>query len=106
MTTTPPSVGVSRQVLWCLRFRQFPLSFLLDLLPISVDEIFSSLLRDRSEFPVCRVGVGQDELLDLSIRSCEQNFVVLSDVLPQGTEGHVFRDPEIESGSNAVLVSG
>ena len=106
MTTTPPSVGVPRQVLRCLGFRQLPLSFFLDLLPIAMDEIFSSLLWDRSEFPVCRVSVGQDELPDLSIRFCEQNFVVLSDVLPQGTEGHVLRDPEIESGSNAILVSG
>ena len=71
-----------------------------------MDEVFSSLLRDRIEIPACRVSVGQDEFLDLSICSCEQDFVVLSDVLPQGAEGHVFRDPEIEPGSNAILVSG
>ena len=106
MTTTPPSVGVSGQVLWCLGFRQLPLSFFLDLLPRAMDEVFSSLLWDRSEIPARRVSVGQDELLDLGIRSCEQDLVVLSDVLPQGAEGDVFRDPEIESGSNAVLVSG
>ena len=68
-----------------------------------MDEVFSSLLRDRSEIPVRRVSVGQDELLDLGIRSCKQDFVVLSDVLPQGTEGHVLRDPEIETGSDTVV---